>query len=118
MHAAAANRYAATAYVGFEARSDSCAGLAFYATAGFESAGGRALTERISEAFAGVDALPPASTAGMRLPVLRETRMTAVVCSVGPVQRVVDAAPAISDAVVAALTAWAAEPMPHSMSPA
>ena len=48
----------------------------------------------------------------MRLPVLRETRMPAVVCSLGPVQRVVDAAPAISDAVVAALAAWAASPLP------
>ena len=46
----------------------------------------------------------------MRLPVLRETRMTAVVCSLGPVQRIVDAAPIVSDAVVAALAAWAASP--------
>ena len=49
---------------------------------------------------------------GMRLPVLRETRMTAVVCSVGPVQRIVDAAPMVSDVVVAALAAWAASPLP------
>ena len=39
-------------------------------------------------------ALPAVETHGMRLPVLRETRMTAVVCSLGPVQRIVDAAPA------------------------
>ena len=38
--------------------------------------------------------------------------MTAVVCSLGPVQRVVDAAPGISDAVVEALTAWVAAPVP------
>ena len=49
----------------------------------------------------------------MRLPVLRETRMTAVVCSLGPVQRVVDAAPVIGDAVVEALAAWAASPLPE-----
>ena len=47
----------------------------------------------------------------MRLPVLRETRMTAVVCSLGPVQRVVDAAPIISDAVLDALSAWVAAPV-------
>ena len=53
----------------------------------------------------------------MRLAVLRETRMTAVVCSLGPVQRVVDAAPAISDAVVEALAAWAAAPVPLPVAP-
>ena len=37
--------------------------------------------------------------------------MTAVVCSLGPVQRIVDAAPVVSDAVVAALAAWAAAPV-------
>ena len=50
----------------------------------------------------------------MRLPVLRETRMTAVVCSLGPVQRVVDAAPLVGDAVVDALAAWAASPLPQA----
>jgi N-acetylmuramoyl-L-alanine amidase len=44
------------------------------------------------------------------LQVLRETRMTAVVCSLGPVQRVVDAAALVSDAVVRAIAAWAAAP--------
>jgi hypothetical protein len=43
--------------------------------------------------------------------VLRETRMTAVVCSIGPVQRITDAVATISDAVLAGLTAWAAAPV-------
>ena len=46
----------------------------------------------------------------MRLTVLRETRMTAVVCSLGPVNRIADAAGTIGDAVVAALAAWVASP--------
>jgi N-acetylmuramoyl-L-alanine amidase len=50
----------------------------------------------------------------MRLTVLRETRMTAVVCSLGPVQRIVDAAPLVGEAVVAALAAWAASPLPQA----
>ena len=113
IHAAAANRYAATVYVGFEPRADDVAAVAYYATAGFESAGGRALAERIAARLRRRShAAAPARATGMRLPVLRETRMTAVVCSLGPVQRVVDAAPAVSDAVVAALAAWAAAPLP------
>jgi len=113
LHAAAANRYAATVYVGFEPRTDAVAEIAYYATAGFESQGGRALAERIAAAFRVTGALPPVQSHGMRLPVLRETRMTAVVCSLGPVQRVVDAAPQVGEAVVAALAAWVASPLPQ-----
>ncbi len=112
LHAAAANRYAATVYLGFEPRTDALVEVAYYATAGFESPGGRALAERIAGTFDRSRALPPAETHGMRLTVLRETRMTAVVCSLGPVQRIVDAAPLVGEAVVAALAAWAASPLP------
>lgn len=118
IHAAAANRYAATVYIGFEPRTDEHVGVAYYATAGFESAGGRSLAERIELAFHAIPTLATVRAGGMRLAVLRETRMTAVVCSLGPVQRVVDAAPAVSEAVVEALAAWAAAPMPHPVSPA
>jgi N-acetylmuramoyl-L-alanine amidase len=112
LHAAAANRYGATVYVGFEARTDERASIAYYATAGFESAGGRALAERIAAAFEMAELVPPVQISGMRLPVLRETRMTAVVCEIGPVQRIVDAAPAAAELVVSALAAWAASPLP------
>jgi N-acetylmuramoyl-L-alanine amidase len=115
VHAASANRYAATVYLGFEPRPDRSTALAYYATAGFESAGGRALAERLGAAFGQLPSLSPASIAGMRLAVLRETRMTAVVCALGPVQQVVDAAAGIADAVVDALTDWVAAPMPQSV---
>ncbi len=118
IHAAAANRYAATVYLGFEPRPDTHASIAYYATPGFESAGGRSLAERLEQALGTVRTLPRPTTSGMRLPVLRETRMTAVVCSLGPVQRVVDTAPAVSDAVQQALAAWAAAPAAPSISPA
>jgi N-acetylmuramoyl-L-alanine amidase len=42
----------------------------------------------------------------MRLAVLRETRMPAVLCSLGPVRAAVDATDAVTEAVVTALTAW------------
>jgi N-acetylmuramoyl-L-alanine amidase len=112
LHAAAANRYAATVYLGFEPRTEHVATVSYYATAGFESVGGRALAERLVAAFERCHMVAPVQTSGMRLAVLRETRMTAVVCSLGPVQQIVDAAPLISDAVVTALAAWAASPLP------
>jgi N-acetylmuramoyl-L-alanine amidase len=117
LHAATANRYAATAYVGFEPRIEAAAEVAYYATTGFESQGGRALAERIARTFERTGVLPPVHTSGMRLPVLRETRMTAVVCSLGPVQRVVDAAPLVGEAVVEALATWVRSPLPQG-SPA
>jgi N-acetylmuramoyl-L-alanine amidase len=112
IHAATANRHAAIVYLGFEPSRHDETGLAYYATSGFESAGGRSLADRIGGAFGAIDALHTARATGMRLQVLRETRMTAVVCSLGPVQRVVDAAPAVSGAVVDALALWAAAPVP------
>jgi N-acetylmuramoyl-L-alanine amidase len=118
VQAAAANRYGATAYIGFEARPDDHLAVAYYATAGFESAGGLALASRLVQQLGHISALAPARLAGMRLAVLRETRMTAVVCSMGPVQRVVDTTPALSDAVVQALTAWTESPVAGTLSPA
>ena len=43
----------------------------------------------------------------MRLPVLRETRMPAVVMSVGPTRTVTDAATHLATAVVRAIENWA-----------
>ena len=43
----------------------------------------------------------------MRLPVLRETRMPAVLCAIGPVQHVIDHDPGVAAAVVEALESWA-----------
>jgi N-acetylmuramoyl-L-alanine amidase len=109
--AAAANRYDASVYVGFEPRAEEVATIAYYSTDGFTSAGGRSLANRLATALSVSRALTSVTTSGMRLTVLRETRMTAVVCSLGPVKRVADAAGAIGDAVVNALAAWADSPV-------
>jgi N-acetylmuramoyl-L-alanine amidase len=108
--AAAANRYEASVYVGFEPRATPVATVAYYSTDGFTSPGGQSLAQRLAWAFAATGTLGDATTAGMRLTVLRETRMTAVVCSLGPVNRIADATGMIGEAVVAALAAWVASP--------
>jgi N-acetylmuramoyl-L-alanine amidase len=109
--AAAANRYRANVYIGFEPQATSAATIAYYSTAGFTSAGGQSLAQRLACVLAATGALPDAATAGMRLTVLRETRMTAVVCSLGPVKRIADAAGTLGNACVAALAAWVASPL-------
>lgn len=112
VQAAAANRHVATVYVGFESTTEDRTTLAYYATTGFSSAGGRALAAHLMTALVDIPTLSPPVSVGMRLPVLRETRMTAVVCSIGRVQRVIDAAAPLSEAVIAGVTAWTAAPAP------
>ena len=91
LQAAAANRYAAAVYLGFEADSAPPGdGVLLRRPQGFESAGGRSLALQLVDSLSATGVLGAVTVAGMRLPVLRETRMTAVVCSLGPVQRVTD----------------------------
>ena len=104
--AAAANRFGAHLYVGFEARADTRSLISYYAVPTFESIGGRALATRIAAGWCTAQLQRP-EVRGMRLPVLRETRMPAVLCSLGPVRAAVDATDAVTDAVVGALTVWA-----------
>jgi N-acetylmuramoyl-L-alanine amidase len=103
--AAAANRFGADVYVGFEARADDRSLCAYFAVPTFESIGGRALATGIVSHW-GSSLLPAPEVLGMRLPVLRETRMPAVLCSLGPVRAAVDATDAVTDAVFDAVTAW------------
>ena len=109
--ASAANRFGATLYVGFEARTDPCCDVLYFAVPTFESVGGRSLGAHIANAVNGV--LPaPAVLRGMRLPVLRETRMPAVLCCFGPVREVVDANDELSRAVLDAVGRWTSSPLP------
>jgi N-acetylmuramoyl-L-alanine amidase len=108
--AAAANRFGASAYVGFEARADASSTVSYFGVPTFESVGGRSLAIRIVTGLADVSIAEP-RIQGMRLPVLRETRMPAVLCSLGPVRDVVDSTDSISSAIVAAVTSWTADPL-------
>jgi N-acetylmuramoyl-L-alanine amidase len=112
--AAAANRFAAHVYVGFEAGGEPASSVYYYAVPQFESTGGRllarAIADRLSEQ---VDGLLP-HVQGMRLPVLRETRMPAVLITLGEIQLAIDHAPSVVEAVVQALASWAQPFTPSS----
>ena len=84
--------------------------ITYFAVPTFESVGGRTLATRIAEHLEQIMGHEP-ELLGMRLPVLRETRMPAVLCSLGPVRDVVDATDAIASALVSALESWAASPV-------
>lgn len=108
--AAAANRFGATVYLGFEARSEPDSTVSYFAVPTFESVGGRSLAVHVTRRLDQVLPSPP-HTEGMRLPVLRETRMPAVLCSLGPVRDVVDSTDRITEAIVAAVRAWNEAPL-------
>ncbi len=115
--ASVANRYAATVYVGFEASTDDRSTIWYYAVPAFESVGGRSLAQHVTRVFD--DRLPalPVRMAGVRLTVLRETRMPAIVCTLGPIQSVIDAIPTIASSVVEGLADWAASPLGSDATP-
>jgi N-acetylmuramoyl-L-alanine amidase len=103
--ATAANHFGADVYLGFESHTEPCATVQFYRVPTFESAGGRALAEQITDRLADLEGLVP-EVHGMRLPMLRETRMPAVQCIFGPVRIAIDAGPAIAAAIVEAIEQW------------
>ena len=108
--ARAANEFGADAYLSFAAATDRCA-VSFYATEGFRSPGGERLARHLLAGLQPILSRVSDSPSGMRLPILRETRMTAVVCELGPLSQVVLRAPLVSQAVVEALRAWVHEPV-------
>ena len=109
--AAMANRFAATVYVGFESQRGVTSTVHYYAVPQFESIGGRALAYRLAACC--TQRLPDLDpqVEGMRLPVLRETRMPAVLFTLGAIQQALDHAPMIVHATVEALELWANDPL-------
>lgn len=112
LQAAAANAAQVEAYVGLRLDPDrSRCSASYYAGYSYESAGGRHLAELLQSLAAVALELPPGGIQGMSLPVLRETRMPAVICEVGPPARVVARAGPLARAIVEALTIWAVTPV-------
>ena len=84
-------------------------GVSYFAMSGFESIGGRALAQRCSAALGPLLA-EPAPTRAMRLSILRETKMPAVWCRIGPGDVVVPRAPHIARTLADAIADWCLDP--------
>ncbi len=110
-HARIANGWGGDAYLGVTLATDDFR-VAYFQTEGFTSNGGRLLAQQCTAKIRSVlDRDIPAT--GMRLPILRETRMTAVWCRVGPGPVVVERAEAIANALRDAVTTWCDSPHPE-----
>jgi N-acetylmuramoyl-L-alanine amidase len=103
--ATAANHFAADVYLGFESSTEPAATVQFYRVPTFESAGGRSLAELIADRLGQLEGLMP-EVRGMRLQMLRETRMPAVQCVLGPARMAIGAGPAIASAIIEAVEQW------------
>jgi hypothetical protein len=111
VQAAEANGFDADVYLGLDLLDEPGCRCSYYGRPDYESTGGRRLAERIADELPSVIGSAPGRAHPMQLAVLRETRMVAVWCELGPPATVVEATPAIARAVVRSLVDWAAAPV-------
>ncbi len=104
-----ANQFDAEMYLGLRIENHPGCRIAYFETEGFRSEGGLRLAHRCAAALAGAG-LDVAPAQGMRLPILRGTRMPAVLCSLAPPASVVQATAEVAEALAGAVVAWVADP--------
>ena len=104
--AAAANGSDAEVVVAVGLRSEPGCRTAYYSGSG-ESVGGKRLAEMIQERMPVAASIPDDGVHGMALAMLRETKMPAVLCELGPAASIVEHGPLVASALVEALAAWA-----------
>jgi N-acetylmuramoyl-L-alanine amidase len=107
--AAAANAADAELYLDLALDDERCHG-AYYAATGFESAGGKRLATILDALVPPVLDQPQGVPIGMRLAVLRETRMPAVRYAIGPPADAIARLPDLALAVSRAITRWCQQP--------
>jgi N-acetylmuramoyl-L-alanine amidase len=105
--AADANAVAAEVYLGLllDASASGCTS-SYYGGSRYESPGGRRLAELVQETVPAQLCVPDRGAHGMSFPVLRETRMPAVVCELGPPLMLVERSNDVARAVREALDTW------------
>jgi len=103
-----ANELAVDVFVGLRLNpSTSGCRTAFWSGRHDESLGGRRLAELVQAAVPEALGVTDAGVHGMSVPLLRETRMPAVLIEVGPASSVVEGTSALAAALAAALGRWA-----------
>ncbi len=108
VQASEANAGEADVYVGIRLGSgDPHCSTAYYAGYRYSSPGGRRLAELLQVALTSSLGLPDQGSRGMSVPLLRETRMPAVLCEISPAAVVVEQTAAIAAAVRDSLADWA-----------
>lgn len=109
--ASAANQMISDLFVGFEVADAGGCVVYFYSVPSFTSAGGRnlaqALVSKVSSRIPELDI----HMEGARLPILRETRMPAVLCVLGPAEIVNLKIGGLTSAISDAISGWIRDPL-------
>ena len=108
--AAAANELDTSVLLDVQLTDDDMCETFYFETAGFTSSGGKRLAEMLANELSGVLDVT-GSAAGMRLPLLRESRMPAVACRLGPAPAVVEQQATVAERIAQCLADWIAEPL-------
>ncbi|MBT5579294.1 MAG: hypothetical protein HOJ56_03185 [Acidimicrobiaceae bacterium] len=107
-----ANTWDSSVYIGLTLATEDWS-IAYWSTDGFVSAGGQSLASRCELELSSLLGVSIPAT-GMRIPILRETRMPAVWCRIGPPALVVETAPRVAEALQNAVTQWFGQPFSES----
>jgi len=105
-----ANRLQVDVYLGLLPAQNAECRIAYFATEGFISPGGQRLSSILGQRLPAALGTEKADVMGMRLPVLRHTRMTAVQCLIGPPGIVQARLSPIARAIEGCLARWVAQP--------
>jgi N-acetylmuramoyl-L-alanine amidase len=113
-----ANTASADAYIGLgltggEQPAASCSTAYYRAPTGWQSPEGQRLAVLVQEPLPGLLGAKDGGIRGMAFPVLRETRMPAVVAELGPAAAVVERGAELAAAVTGALRRWLAHSEPQ-----
>ena len=109
--AAAANELDTTVLLDVQLAEGQACEAFYFSTEGFTSSGGKRLAEILADGLGGVLDRTAAAPVGMRLPLLRESRMPAVACRLGPPPVVVERQAALAERIAQCLADWIAEPL-------
>lgn len=103
----AANNSEADVVIAVSLRPEPGCRTSYYSGFSGESVGGRRLAELIQERLPAAAAIPDDGAHAMALTMLRETKMPAVLCELGPATAVVEHSSAAASALAESLAAWA-----------
>lgn len=105
-HAQLANDFSADLYIGIETRDAPSCNIAYYHTNGFHSVKGNIFATLAAEAIGRSAPWFSPTVSGMRLQVLRETSMPAVLCGFGPVRVIQPHSAVIADDLAKSMVLW------------